>query len=325
MRYHENTASRITKSQQLTQIAITKSQLCSEYLAIFSSVNIRNCEITFSHAEWRQTVVFKQDPLSGWTVGKPSPKVVELQRIVRAMRDRRITQKFIAKDSGVGQSVVSNLLRGKLRRWSDNLQKLWEYVSPTAGHGPENQLQADNRGERNDDRRSTRGRSTSSRFFRVKVTTSNVVEIPGEAQTVIDWLTSANDHTIDCLAVVTPEGLRRIVPLSEGTQQKFINLESSFETSPATVNEFGTQRIRLDRYLAEAWEVRVVGVASGDYEVHITSPDDVIPRDTNVQAYARPPDVLEIVGLPEDATELMGELKRVAAEFPTLLDRLSGN
>lgn len=139
----------------------------------------------------------------------------------------------------------------------------------------------------------------------------------------IKWLNSVSDNALDCIAVVAPEGGRRLLPLSDATRRKILNLERSFETTPATVNEFGTERNRLDRYLTAAWEARVVGVASGNFEVRISSPDDAIPLGTKVHVYARPPDVLELTGLPEDLTELMAELKRVAADFPALLDRFS--
>jgi len=161
----------------------------------------------------------------------------------------------------------------------------------------------------------------SSHFFRFAVVERNLLKSSGDI--FVRWLPIGVDP-IDCKAVVTPEGGRRLIPLSGVTQQKICKLEKSFEDSSATVNEFGTDRIRLDRYLAAAWNVRVMKVDSGNFEFHIKMPDDAIPVGTEVFAYARPPEILELGGLPENRTELMAELRRVAAEFPALLDRLSG-
>ena len=72
-----------------------------------------------------------------------------------------------------------------------------------------------------------------------------------------------------------------------------------------------------------AWDATIVDVEAGHFEVRITMPDDAIPIATGVQIWALRPEVLELSGLPEDSTDLMAYLRRVAADFPVLLDRFA--
>lgn len=251
-------------------------------------------------------------------------KISELRQRLQGMVDDGISQAFIATQAGVHPSTICRLLNDNITSKCDAAIRLWEW---TTSVGPSTALETSedvhDANEPPVKKDAAERRFRSSQSFAFTVVRPNVVEIPGPATLLVKWLSTATENALACIAVVTPDGLRRLLPLSASTREKLARLEESFEKTPATIEEYASERIRLDRYLANAWDVTIKEGDGSSFELSITKPENAIASETLVHVWVRSPGIIELSGLPEDKTDLMAELKRVGKEFPNLLDRYS--